>query len=327
MIRVTRLAFATLAVGLWGTTGALANEPLNFLLSWRAQAENGGYYTALLKGYYAACGLDVTIRQGGAGIDPMQLLTGGAVDATLVSQNDGVLRMNEAGFPARAVFAAFQRSPQSFDVHPDSGIASFEDMRGHPIMVAAGGNSTYWPFFKQKYGFSDEQLRTFTGQFAPFLADKKAVTQDLITNGPYVIEQSGGPKVKVFLFADYGYNPYSSVVAVPQKLIDQKPKAVQCLVEGSRKGWTEYLKDPAPAFAEIAKIAPENTPGLLKYAFDTMLKNKLVESDDTAKAGIGIMTDERWKAHAEMLVKIGLFKPETDYTKAYTLEFLKNAAP
>jgi NitT/TauT family transport system substrate-binding protein len=313
------------ACGLIGLSPASANEPLNFLMSWRAQAENGGYYTAFVKGYYAACGLDVTIRQGGAGIDTTQLLTGGAVDAALVSQNDGAMRMNEAGFPARAVFAAFQRLPAALDVHPDSGVNSLEDMKGHPIMLAAGNKNTFWPFLKQKYGFTDDQLRSFTGQFAPFLADKRAVTQDLVTNGPFVMERDGGIKVKVFLLADYGYQPYSSIVAVPQKMIDQKPKLVQCLVDGSRKGWSEYLKDPSAAFAEIAKVAPENTPELLKYALDTMRAYHIVETEDTAKSGIGAMTDARWKAHFDMLVQNNLFKPNFDYKSAYTLQFLESA--
>ena len=33
---------------------------------------------------YKDCGLDLTIRQGGPGIDPAQLLVGGAIGATLV---------------------------------------------------------------------------------------------------------------------------------------------------------------------------------------------------------------------------------------------------
>ena len=57
---------------------ALALEKFTFQTSWKAQAEHGGYYQAIGKGYYAACGLDLTIRQGGPGIDPAQLLAGGA---------------------------------------------------------------------------------------------------------------------------------------------------------------------------------------------------------------------------------------------------------
>jgi NitT/TauT family transport system substrate-binding protein len=303
---------------------AQANEPFSFVMSWRAQAENGGYYQAQVKGYYAACGLDMTLRQGGAGIDTAQLLVGGAVDAAMVSQNDGVMRMNQAGFAARAVMVGFQRLAQTLDVHPDSGIEKLEDIKGHPVMLAAGNRNTIWPFLKQKYGLADDQLRSFTGQFAPFLQDKNMVVQDLITNGPFVIKQQSGMDVKFFLLADYGYEPYSSVVTVSQKLIDGQPKEVQCLVDASRKGWVDYLKDPAPAFAEIQKIAPENTPDLLNYAFGTMKKYHLVETADTDKLGFGAMTDARWKSHFDMLVATKVFPADFNYKSSYTLQFLAN---
>jgi NitT/TauT family transport system substrate-binding protein len=302
--------------------GAHANEPMSFIMSWRAEAENGGYYQAAVKGYYAQCGIDMTIRQGGAGIDNAQLLTGGAVDAALISQNDGVMRMNAAGFPARAVLAGFQRLASTLDVHPDSGIEKMEDMKGHPIMLSAGNRNTIWPFLRQKYGFADDQLRSFSGQFAPFLVDKTAVTQDLITNGPFVIKHDAGVEVRAFLLADYGYEPYSSLVVVSQKMIDTKPQLVQCLVDGTRKGWVDYLKDPKPGFAEIKKVADENSDELLSYAFDTMKKYHLVETDDTAKLGFGAMTDERWKRHFDLLVSNKLFPADFDYKSSYTLQFL-----
>ena len=251
---------------------AQAGEPISFLMSWRAEAENGGYYQAQVKGYYAACGIDMNIRQGGAGIDTAQLLTGGAVDAALVSQNDGVMRMNQAGFHAARRDGRVPAPRPDARCPPRQRNREVGGYQGHPIMLAAGNRNTIWPFLKQKYGLPDDQLRSFTGQFAPFLADKTVVVQDLITNGPFVIKHDAGIDVKFFLLADYGYEPYSSVVAVSQKLIDEKPKVVQCLVDASRKGWVDYLKDPAPAFAEIQKIAPENSPELLSWALDTMKK-------------------------------------------------------
>jgi NitT/TauT family transport system substrate-binding protein len=313
--------FASLLVS--QTVGAQAAEPMTLQLSWRAQAENGGYYEAQARGYYAACGIDMTIRQGGAGIDTKQLLTAGAVDVALTSQNDGVMRMNQAGFPARAVMGTFQRFPGTLDVHPDSGMQQLSDMRGHPILLAAGNRDTFWPFLKQKYGFSDGQLHNFSGQFAPFIADKTLVVQDLITNGPFVLKHQAGIDVKSFLLSDVGYNPYSSIVTVSQKLIDQKPQAVQCLVDASRKGWSDFLKDPKLAFAEIQKIAPENSPELLNYTLETIRKYHIVETDDTARDGIGAMTDARWKSHFDMLVANHLFPANFDYKSAYTLQFLR----
>jgi NitT/TauT family transport system substrate-binding protein len=321
MNKYLTVIFASLLVG--QMVGAQAAEPMTFQLSWRAQAENGGYYEAQARGYYAACGIDMTIRQGGAGIDTKQLLSAGAVDVALISQNDGVMRMNQAGFPARAVMATFQRFPGTLDVHPDSGMQQLSDMRGHPIMLAAGNRDTFWPFLKQKYGFSDSQLHNFSGQYAPFLADKTLVVQDLITNGPFVIKHQAGIDVKAFLLSDIGYNPYSSIVTVSQKLIDQKPQAVQCLVDASRKGWRDFLKDPKLAFAEIQKIAPDNSPELLNYTLETIRKYHIVETDETARDGIGAMTDARWKSHFDMLVANHLFPENFDYKSAYTLQFLR----
>jgi NitT/TauT family transport system substrate-binding protein len=304
--------------------GALAAPavPVTLQLSWRAQGENGGYYDAQVRGYYAACGIDMTIRQGGAGIDTKQLLTAGAVDAALVSQNDGVMRMNAAGFRARAVMAVFQRFPGVLDVHPDSGIQSIGDMRGHPILLAAGNRDTFWPFLKEKFGLTDAQLHNFSGQYAPFIADRSVVAQDLITNGPFVIKRQAGIDVKSFFLSDSGYNPYSSIVAVSQKMIDTKPQVVQCLVDATRKGWDDYLKNPKPGFDAIRQVAPENSPELLNYTFDAMKRYRIVETDDTAQSGIGAMTDARWKSHFDMLVANHLFPANFDYRSAYTLQFL-----
>ncbi|HBC54435.1 MAG TPA: hypothetical protein DCZ06_09255, partial [Alphaproteobacteria bacterium] len=58
---------------------AVALERVVFATDWKAQAEHGGFYQALAKGYYAEQGLDVVIRQGGPGVNIPQLLGAGAV--------------------------------------------------------------------------------------------------------------------------------------------------------------------------------------------------------------------------------------------------------
>ena len=45
-------------------------------------------------------------------------------------------------------------------------------------------------------------------------------------------------------------------------------------------------------------------------------------SGDTAKLGIGAMTDERIKNFYDSMVKAGVVKPDIDYKKAYTLQFV-----
>ena len=52
---------------------------------WRAQAELGGYYQALATGEYARRGLDVTLIQGGPGVNVPQLLATSASARTASS--------------------------------------------------------------------------------------------------------------------------------------------------------------------------------------------------------------------------------------------------
>jgi len=62
--------------------------------------------------------------------------------------------------------------PQVLIAHKSSGVDSFEKLKGKTILVGAGGRVTYWPFLKAKYGLTDEQMKPYTFNLAPFLADK-----------------------------------------------------------------------------------------------------------------------------------------------------------
>jgi len=307
---------ATLAAG-----AAQAQDKLTFLTSWRAQSEHGGYYQALAKGYYKACGLDLNIRQGGPGVDPKQLLVTGAVDLLMASYSDTVFQLVQAGFPAKAVMAGFQRNPQILMTHEGNGIDKLEDMKGKPIMIATGSRTTFWPFLRAKYGFTDAQIRPYSGQIGPWMADTTAIQQGLVTNEPFRVKKETGKSPKVFLLSHGGYQSYGSVIVVPQALIDGKPQLVQCFVSASRKGWTEFLADPAAALPLIRKDNPDNPDDLVANTLQVLKAEKIVEGGDGVP--LGGMTEARWKAHADMLAEAGLLPAGFDVKQVYTTQFLR----
>src|SRR3954453_169453 len=55
-------------------------DKVSYLTNWRAQAEHGGFYLAVINGIYKKHGIDADIRQGGPQQNPSQLLLGGRVD-------------------------------------------------------------------------------------------------------------------------------------------------------------------------------------------------------------------------------------------------------
>ena len=305
--------------------GVTAQEKLSFIMSWKAQAEHGGYYMALVKGYYKDCGVDMTIRQGGPGIDTAQLLVGGAVNFALVPYIEASLQMVQAGFQGRAIMGTYQKSAQILMTHPGNGINTMEDMRGKPIMIGASARTTFWAFLRNKYGWSDSQIRAYTGQLAVFFADKQVVQQALITNEPFLVRKQTGESPKVFLLYDHGYQTYGSIITTSQALIERNPKAVQCVVDAAVRGWNEFLRDPKPAFEAIKKEEAQNSDELMAYTYQTIKDARLVQTPETDKAGIGIMTDARWKGHYEMLLANNLIKP-LDYRAGMDLRFVTKAA-
>jgi NitT/TauT family transport system substrate-binding protein len=195
-------------------------------------------------------------------------------------------------------------------------------MRGHPIMISASSRNSWWPFVRVKYGFSDDQIRSYTGQRGPFLADRNSVIQDMISNGPYIVQKDTGMKVRTFMLTDIGYDPYGGILTVPQSLIDKNPAAVRCLVQGSQRGWEDFMRDPRPGFAEIRRISPEVSQGLLEFAYRVLRDNHLIETPDTRRLGFGAMTDERLSHHARTLFSTGVLPEGFDYRKAFNASFI-----
>jgi len=240
----------------------------------------------------------------------------------MATHGETLFQMNAAGFPGRAVMAMFQKNPQVLIAHAASDVTSLADMKGRPIMIGAASRTGFWTFLRAKYGFVDEQIRPYSGQLGPFLVEPKAIQQALITNEPNRIQKETGETPKVFLLADYGYPSYASITVAPQKLIDTKPAAVQCFVNGTIRGWTDFFKDPAPGVALILKDNPDNAEGVVDFAIKTMRAAAIVETAETAKFGLGTMNDERWKAHYETLAAEGAVAKDLDYRSAYTLRFV-----
>ncbi len=304
--------------------GAAAQEKLTYISTWRAQAEHGGYYQALAKGYYKDCGVDLTIRSAGPGVFPQQLFSAGAVDIMMAAGSEVVLRLNQQGFPSKAVMAVFQKNPQVLMTHQGNGIEKLEDMKGKPIMISSNVRLTYWPFLKMKYGFSDDQIRPYTGQIAAWLLDKSAIQQGVVTNEPYRVEKESGKPPQVFMLSEFGWGSYASVSIFPQKLIDTKPQAVQCFVDASKKGWQEFLHgDPSPGIALIKKENPDNADDLIASVIKTLKERGIVESGDALTQGIGAMSEQRWKDFVAMQQQAGLVPAGFDHRSVYTDQFLK----
>jgi len=300
--------------------GAGAAVTIRFATDWRAQAEQGGFYQALASGEYARRGLDVKIVQGGPGVNVPQLLAANAVELGMGSNSFIVMNLAQGGVPVKAVAAFMQKDPQVLMAHPGVGVEKIADLKGRPILLSDASVTAFWVWLKAKYGFTDDQVRKYTFNAAPFLSDKRAAQQGYVTSEPYTIEKQAGMKPKVFLLADEGYPGYATMVLATDSLIASNPAAVKAFVEASAKGWREYLAgDPTAADALIRKDNPEMSQDVLDQAREKMRSYKIVEGSEGAP--VGAMTDARWKAFFDVASAQGVYPQTLDYKKAYTLQF------
>jgi NitT/TauT family transport system substrate-binding protein len=307
---------------------ASGRTPIRFATDWRAEAEHGGFYEALAEGEYAKRGLDVKLIQGGPGVNVPQLLAAGAVDLGDGSNSFIVMNLAQQHVPVKAVAAFMQKDPQVLIAHPDPGLKTIADLKGHPILLSDASVTAFWVWLKSKYGFTDDQVRKYTFNSAPFLADSRVVQQGYLTSEPYTIEKEGHLKPKVFLLADEGYPGYAAMVLAPTSLISKNPAAVKAFVEASAKGWHDYLYgDPKAADALIMNDNPEMTEDVLSQARDKMKAYGIVDSGDAKSLGLGAMTDARWKAFFDVAAGQGVYPKDMDYKAAYTLDFVSPPVP
>ena len=300
-------------------------DKITYGTNWFAQAEHGGFYQAVATGIYKDHGLDVTIKMGGPQVNGTQLLMGGAIDFFMGYGSDAIRAIQE-GIPKITVAALFQKDPQILLVHPDQGIKSLEDLKGKPILVSAAANTTFWPWLKAKYGYTDDQKRPYNFTVGPFLADKSIAQQGYLSSEPLKIEKEGGIKPQVILMADSGWTPYSTTIETRKEIVDTKPDLVQRFVDASIKGWYSYLENPAPGNELIKKDNPEMKEDQLAYGVAKMKEYGIVISGDAEKQGIGSMTEQRWKTFFDAMTAAGVFKTSTKYQDAFTLKFINKGA-
>ena len=301
---------------------ATAQTRLTFGTDWLAEAEHGGFYQAQALGLYKKHGLEVTIRMGGPQTNPPQQVAAGLVDFQLSSGSFAAMAMAQQSIPVLAVAAFFQKDPEVLISHPGSGSDTLAEMKGKPIMLSAANRTGSWLFLKAKYGFSDSQMRPYNFSVAPFLADPAAIEMGFVSSEPYQIKKASGVEPVVNLLADNGYDGYSTVILAPSRMVQLHPDVVRAFIEASIEGWRSYLDDPAPGDALIRHDNPDITQDVLDNSVRVMKQQGIVDSGDSKTLGLGAMTDARWKGFFDTMVQAGLYKPDLDYHRAYTLQFV-----
>jgi NitT/TauT family transport system substrate-binding protein len=112
-----------------------------------------------------------------------------------------------------------------------------------------------------------------------------------------------GGDVQVFPISDIGFNPYTDVMATSGELLRSKPEMVKSMVAAVREGLRIYLDNPQPTNLRMQQLNP--TMGLEMFTESAEAQRPLIETEETRKNGLGVMTRERWEALIMQLKNLG----------------------
>jgi NitT/TauT family transport system substrate-binding protein len=300
-----------------------AAEKVRFNLNWLPEGEHCGFFQAKAAGFYDQAGLEVELKPGGPDINVPLLVGNGTVDLGMGSSFTP-LNMIDQGIPGVTVASFFQKDPQTLVAHPDDGIKTLADVKGRPVMIGKFSQQEFWQFLKQKFGFTDDQLRPYTYSAAPFLADPHAIQQGYVTEDAFLLGAQMPKPPVVLLLADYGYQNYATTVFGLKPYIEKNAKTVQAFIDATRKGFKACVDgDYAAGMKLLLQMNPEHGEPLFHFKLKEMKERGMVDGGDAASLGIGAMTDARWKDFFDTMSAAGVYSPKLNYKAGYTLSFLK----
>ena len=321
--RALTLGLVALVMAMSSASAQTTLDKVSFGTNWVPEAEHGGFFQAVADGTYAKYGLDVTIVPGGPNDNNRMLLIAGKLDFFMAANTLMSFDAVANKVPVVSVAAIFQKDPQVFLTHPESKVTKLEELKPLTLFVSKEGITSYFQWLKSEYGFDEKNVKPYTFNAQPFIADPQSAMQGYVTSEPYAVEKAAHFKPGIILLADYGFNTYSTQIETRLDLIDKKPDLVQRFVDASVVGWYHYLYgDSAPGNALIRKLNPEMTDELLAYSIARMKEYGIVDSGDTLRNGIGAMSDERVASFYDKIVRAGVVRLDIDFRKAYTLRFV-----
>ncbi|MBU2888691.1 ABC transporter substrate-binding protein [Celeribacter halophilus] len=273
------------------TTGAFAADEVTLQLKWVTQAQFGGYYVALEKGYYEEADLDVTIKPGGPDVAPVQVLLGGGADV-MVDWMPSALAARENGAPVVNIAQPFKKSGMMLTCLKESGITGPDDFPNKTLGVWFYGNEYPFLSWMGKLGIptdgSEGGVTVLKQGFnVDPLLQKQAACISTMTYNEYwqVIDAGISPDDLVtFKYEDQGVATLEDGLYVLEESLEDeafKDKMAR-FVKASMEGWKYAAEHPEEA-AEIVLEYDETGAQTMTHQVRMMTEvAKLIEGTDGA---------------------------------------------
>jgi NitT/TauT family transport system substrate-binding protein len=266
-------------------------------LNWKPDPQFGGFYAAPYDKY----GLAVELLPGGAGTPTVQMIGAGSAEFGIVSADELIVARSK-GNDVVALFAVYQNCPQGIMVRASRNLTAIEDVLKEGTVALQRG-LPYARMMEKKFGFDKVKIVPSPGgDISAFLSDEKFAQQCFVVSEPLAARKKG-VAVKVFPVSDTGYNPYTTVLAASGDTVRKNPELARKMVASVREGWRMYLDDPKPTNDRMRVLNPSMDAET--FAEVAEAQKPYIETGETGRDRLGLMTKERWDTLGRQLAELG----------------------
>jgi NitT/TauT family transport system substrate-binding protein len=306
MIAKGLAAFALTALVSTGVLAQAQKTPVSLRLDWVPSAHHIGPFLAQQRGYYAAEGLDMSVRPGRGSGSTIQVVASGGDTFGMADAGTMAVAVSK-GAPVVMVSNIMQRGPTGM-ISLGKKIEQPKELEGKSVGLVPGeGPHVVMLAVMKKYGIPESAYRTVAVEAAvkvTALLTKKVDTIPGFSFGDYLRARSSNPDVKITLFSDWGVNMLGNGYLVSASTLEQKPDLVRAFVRATIRGWQDAIKDPKAGVDAVMAAVPETNRAFLTAGLPMVIDH--MHSDATKGKALGWMADEDWKTTLDIMKTSGL---------------------
>ncbi|MEM0911669.1 MAG: ABC transporter substrate-binding protein [Pseudomonadota bacterium] len=275
-------------------------EKIVLMTDWYPQAEHGGFYQALAKGFYEEEGLDVEIRSGANLQDIRPIVALGQVDFAIGTTDTTIIGIGR-GVPLVGMFPYFQRDPQCIMFHPNNDIETLYDLKDREVMLQA--SLSYTEYMVKSLGIT-MNLIPVDYSIARFATDENFIQQCFVTSEPVHLRKQG-IETEVIMLSESGFSPYRHIYTSKATLGNKREEAA-AFTRASIKGWYDFMySDPQPGMDLIYKENPQQSEEKMLKSIAEMKKYNIFSGDISNGDVAGLYDAARLQNEVDQLNALG----------------------
>lgn len=227
-------------------SGSLILDKASVRLNWIPSCSFVGEITGA-KEYAKENNIDLSIKTGGIGLDPIKLVLSGEDDFG-VAGADLVIAANDKGAELVIIGLVSYNSPGVFLSKKDKNINSINDFKGKRIGELPGGNMQYlYEVFLMKTNLNRKE--DFTPVQIPFDLKNFIVSDECDIRPVFIYDEPAqldieGIEYNIFEPKSVGIDFKGLSYFCKKSTIKKNPKLVQKFINTMAQGWIKAIKNP-----------------------------------------------------------------------------------